>query len=251
MNNLLDIITVTKDDPEGVAATILSTRKLRACVGVRQIIVDSSNAAVQIKVQELVSGEGNIEYIWQKPSGISAAFNLGLSLVQSEWVWFLNGKDEVHQGLDPGTILYILKATLADAVICEIELVPSLVRTKHPPMWSMWPPVSSWIPHPGTITRRTLYEKYGKFNESFMIAMDYEFWFRCFSEDVLVDMISIPIAKFDSNGASYTQISMVSREATRVLKMYFFKLFKICLGNTIRNLKVWIGFLKKSRGSHD
>jgi hypothetical protein len=54
MKPILDIITVTKDDLEGVAATILSTRKLRACLGVRQIIVDSSSGLISEKVKDLL-----------------------------------------------------------------------------------------------------------------------------------------------------------------------------------------------------
>lgn len=75
MKPTLDIITVTKDDLEGIAATILSTRKLRACLGVRQIIVDSSGEPVSEKVRGLLVGGGNVDYFWQQPCGIVATFN--------------------------------------------------------------------------------------------------------------------------------------------------------------------------------
>lgn len=87
MKSILNIITITKDDLDGVAATVQSTKMLRACPGVSQIIVDSSTDPVPIKIKELLVEEKNIEYFWQQPSGIAAAFNLGIKASKSEWAW--------------------------------------------------------------------------------------------------------------------------------------------------------------------
>jgi glycosyltransferase involved in cell wall biosynthesis len=244
----LDIITITKDDLEGVSGTIKSTELLRFRDGVRQIIVDSSCSEIGAKIKELVSGEKNIDYIWQAPSGISAAFNLGLSLSKAEWVWFLNGGDEVHPDAEPEKLLYLIKQSRSDAIIFEIELMQSGERLRHPRMWSMWPPLFAWIPHPATLTRRYLYEKYGNFNESLKIAMDYEFWIRCFSKDVTVDMISIPIVKFDTKGMSYSRTAQVSREAVSIIKSHLWEMIKIWLKNGLLIVRALFHFSKKSKG---
>src|SRR4030042_1055251 len=229
MKTLLDIITVTKDDLDGVTSTIKSTGKMRSAPGVRHIIIDSSDDGMAEKVKRFASIEQNIDYVWQAPSGISAAFNLGLSLSKAEWVWFLNGGDEVHPDVEPEKLLYLIKQRRSDAIIFEIELMQSGERLKHPQMCAMWPPLFAWIPHPATLTRRHLYEKYGNFNESLKIAMDYEFWIRCFSKDVTVDMISIPIVKFDTKGMSYSRTAQVSREAVSIIKSHLWEMIKIWL----------------------
>ena len=247
MGILLDIITVTKDDFEGVTSTIKSTRKLRSASGVRHIIIDSSDYGMAAKVKWLASSEQNVDYIWREPSGISAAFNLGLSLSKAEWVWFLNGGDEVHPDVETEKLLFLIKQSRSDAIIFEIELMQSSERLKHPRMWSMWPPVFAWIPHPATLTRRYLYEKYGNFNESLKIAMDYEFWIRCFSKDVTVDMISIPIVKFDTKGMSYSRTEQVSREAFSIIKSHLWKMIKIWLKNGLLIVKALFYYSKQSK----
>lgn len=246
--NILDIITVTKDDFDGVTSTIKSTGKMRSAPGVRHIVVDSSDAGATEKVKWLASIERNVDYIWQAPSGISAAFNLGLSMSKAEWVWFLNGGDEVHPDVEPEKLLYLIKQSRSDAIIFEIELMQSGERLKHPQMWSIWPPLFSWIPHPATLTRRYLYEKYGNFNESLKIAMDYEFWIRCFSKDVTVDMISIPIVKFDTKGMSYSRTAQSSREAVSIIKSHLWEMIKIWLKNGLLIVRALFYYLKKSKG---
>jgi glycosyltransferase involved in cell wall biosynthesis len=247
MNGILDLITVTKDDLEGVSSTIRSTRQLRENHGVRQIVVDSSNEETRDKLKKLLSVEQNIDFIWQKPAGISAAFNLGLSLSDAYWVWFLNGGDQVHPDVDTNNFMYIIAQSKADAIIFDFELEPTGVRPLHPPLWALWPPVSSWIPHPATLTRQNLYKGYGMFNESYEIAMDFDFWLRCFSKQVRVDMLSIPLTKFDTSGRSYTNNAETSREAISIIKKHLCNMVRIWLINGALILKASWYHLRRSQ----
>jgi glycosyltransferase involved in cell wall biosynthesis len=228
---MLSIITVTKDDLEGIIRTIKSTKILREEYGIKQIVVDSSTNEVRNNIEKLLKEEKNIQYVWQKPSGISAAFNFGLSLSTEDWIWFLNGGDEVHPKLNISLFLYLLSNCTSEAIIFQLETSQTNETYEHPPMWMMWPPLHSWIPHPATITRRNLYRMYGNFNESFKIAMDLEFFVRCFSKNVIADTISLPVAIFDLNGVSNTQISKVSSEVIKIIKMHLWTIIKIWIYN--------------------
>ena len=247
MSTIIDIITVTKDDLPRIAATIESTRRLRYGDGLRQIVIDSSGPRHRERVRQLVNGETNVLYVWQEPSGIARAFNLGLSLSNAVWVWFLNGGDEVHEGVDREKLLYLVKESAADAMVFQIELMQSRTRYRHPPMWSKWPPVSAWIPHPATLVRRRLFQQYGHFSEQFDIAMDFEFWIRCFSQNVIVDTISIPLATFDTTGMSYTQTNKVSGEGLAAMKLHACKLVRLWLNNGRLILATWWRFSLRSR----
>lgn len=247
MENMLDIVTVTKDDINGVAATVRSTRVLRSHSDVRQLIVDSSNEDIRTDIQQLIKNERNIDYLWQEPTGIAHAFNSGLRMSTSEWVWFLNGGDEVHQDVDPQNLLYILKGSKADAIIFEIERRQSQKRSKHPPLWSLWPPVFYWIPHPATIVRRQLFETYGTFNEKYKIAMDGEIWFRFFSKDVVVDMLSLPIALYDECGTSNTQRRHTAKEGVQIILSNLWMLLKMWLISGIKIFAALISFQKESK----
>lgn len=226
MQLFLDIITITKDDLEGVSATIQSTRKLREHPGVRQIIVDSSGEHVQKKVQALLVNEENIEYYWQEPNGIAHALNHGISRSNSEWIWFLNGRDEVYPDLDTHFLLRLLGISMSDIIICELEFMQSGLRHIHPPLWALWPPLY-WVPHPATLIRRTLFHKLGLFNQEYKIAMDGELWVRFFTEDIQIDMLSMPISLFDQNGVSSTETANVMREGDKIIINNFGLLFKL------------------------
>ena len=249
MDMHLDIITITKDDFEGASRTIESTRKLRAKGGVRQIIIDSSKDEIKKKVVDLTNREQNIHYTWQEPMGITRAFNLGLKLSKAEWIWFLNGNDRVHRNVNTENLLYLLHESRADAIIFEIEYDQSKKITRHPPMWAQWPPLKAWIPHPATLTRSHLYRKYGNFNPSYHIAMDYEFWIRCFSEDVVVDNISFPLVTFDQSGVSQFQMQRLSLEAVTIIKRHLWKLITIWLKGGLSIWQSWRHFSNKSRSS--
>lgn len=226
MKSSLDIISVTKDDPDGVVATIASTKKLRNCAGVRQIVVDSSSAAVAEKIQALCDSEENVEYSWQEPSGISAAFNAGIKASRADWIWFLNGGDQVFQELDTNLLLGILGFTNAEVLIFQIELMQSRERLKHPPLWAVWPPIY-WVPHPATFIKAVLFENYGVFDNDFRIAMDGDLWMRMFSRNIVVDMLSIPVVLYDQNGVSSNNTIGAEIEVKRIIKKNISLLLKM------------------------
>lgn len=241
MKDILNIVTVNKDDLDGVAATVQSTKRLRACTGVSQIIVDSSADPVPIKIKEILVEEKNIEYFWQEPSGISAAFNLGVNALNSEWAWFLNSRDEVHSSLDENLLLQILNSTRADVVIFQIEYMGSqLQRPKNPPLWLLWPPMyRNWVPHPATFIRTGLFKKYGVFDTDFKIAMDADLWMRMFSKDVVVDMLSIPAVLYDIHGISATNTVETDKEARRIIRKNIGMLVRKWLGRGVHLLRAF------------
>jgi len=250
---ILNIITVTKDDPGGLKKTVSSTKKFREEHNICQIIVDSSIGANKKEVINYLQSEKNTKYYWQEPSGIAAAFNFGLKSAEADWVWILNGGDEVHENLDSGFFLNLLSCCNCDAVIFQIEYAQSSQISRHPQMWALWPPLLSWIPHPSTITRRNLYDKYGMFDESLKIAMDYEYWLRCFSKDVTVDLVSIPIVRFDQIGAFYDFNHLTRAEVRKIIKKYVWLIIKKWFNNglillrAIKSSSNWTRQVKKNR----
>lgn len=238
MKSLLDIITVTKDDPGGVAATIASTRKLRAFTGIRQIVVDSSSEPVAEKVRELLAGEEHLDYYWQEPCGIASAFNFGISASNAEWVWFLNGRDMLHPELDVNFLVQILTLSQAEIIIFQLELMQSRVRLKHPALWALWPPIY-WVPHPATFIRAELFERHGVFNKEFKIAMDADLWMRLFSRDIVIDILSIPAALYDQHGVSSTNTIGTGNEAKRLIRNNIGKLAKMWVSRGVHLFKLF------------
>lgn len=223
---MIEIITVTKDDLAGLVRTIDSTRSLREDFNIKQIIIDSSNEEISKKNRSLVKQEKNVTYFWQKPSGISSAFNFGINNSDAKWLWFLNGGDAINPDMDINSFLYILNNSYADTIIYQIKFMQTRDILQHPNLWSLWPPVLSWVPHPSTIVRKRLFDDYGLFDENLKIAMDYEIWLRFFSKNIKVDIISIPLVIFDQSGLALTRNNETKREVSRVLRRYFWVILK-------------------------
>ncbi len=246
MTRLLDMITITKDDLDGVAVTIESTDKFNRLPGFGHIVVDGSSENTRKQVAQLAGDRPNMEYFWQAPTGISAAFNAGLHRSQAEWIWFLNGGDTVHPRISPELLFPLLENSTADAMIFQIEFVNTGKIPPHPPIWMRWPPVWSWIPHPAAIVRRNLLTRFGAFDESYRIAMDYEFWFRGLANDVVVDTISIPLSRFTMDGLSATQWPLTCAEATRAIKANLWPMLKIWLRNGASIFSALLHFYRQS-----
>ncbi len=193
MNPILSIVTITKDDPQGLQRTLASTEAWLADPAVEQIVVDAS-------VPPAAACNAALRVIRQQSRGISAAFNEGWRAARGKWVWFLNGGDAVHPQLSREWLLRLLSTTSAGLVIGAIQYDGETALHVAPALPRQWPMLDCWIPHPATIIRREVLETVGGFDERWKIAMDFDLWLRMLPRGIGVDVIAIPFAEFDVTG---------------------------------------------------
>lgn len=198
---LLTIVTITKDDAKGLARTLASTARWRDAAWVEHIVVDGGGTPASVD-------DKRVRMIQQTSTGISGAFNEGLAEAGGEWVWFVNGGDEVDSRLHAEWLRGLLVGTMAGVVIGGTTFPGATEPRPPPPAKWQWPPYVPWIPHPSTLVRRSLFGRYGFFDPSLTIAMDFEWWLRVLCGDVVVDQVAVPFAIFAPGGVS-------SREDTR------------------------------------
>ena len=224
---MLEIITITKNDIAGLKRTVESAKVLREKGDVRQIIIDSSDSDIKELVTNFAVEEKNVICYWQEPMGISAAFNCGLKETKGDWIWCLNGGDTVKDNLDYEWLLKYLSQSRSDAVIFQTEdMTTGKVLEKFPPIWGVWPPLLSWIPHPSTIIKKELFDEFGFFDEKYKLAMDYELFIRFFSKNVSVDLVSVVIAAFNREGASNQFNKRTRSEVAKIIRKYFWVIVK-------------------------
>lgn len=244
---MLDIITITKDDFSGFCRTVASTKILREKYGVKQIVVDGSAPSIKQKNIEYIKKEKNLDYFWQKPDGIANAFNFGLSKAKAEWILFLNGGDNVYEGIDYRLFISFLKRTSADILIFEME--ENGKEIKHPPLHLVWPPFFNWVSHPATLVRKNLFKKFGNFKSNYHIAMDGDLWLRLFSQhNVIVDLISIPIVVVYPGGV-HSNTHVVAQETLRSIWENREVLIKRSLNRLILFLRALLFYIGKSLNS--
>jgi glycosyltransferase involved in cell wall biosynthesis len=195
MNPILSIVTITKDDPRGLKRTLGSLKSWLSDDRIEHVLVTAENsAACEVSPSSRV--------VVQRSSGISGAFNEGLQAAKGEWVWFLNGGDAVHEALARDWLLSLLATTRADIVTGALHFDGESAPRPMPHLSYQWPLIACWLAHPATLVRRKTLLSVGGFDQRWRIAMDYDLWFRLLCRDAIVDVVSVPFARFDVKGVS-------------------------------------------------
>jgi len=240
---LLDIITITKNDYEGLKRTISSTRQLRKVSEIRQIVIDSSDDEARYKNERLAIKE-KIEYFWVEPKGVAKAFNYGMRISSARWIWYLNGGDEYAKVVDPNLLVNYLN--IADSEIIVFDVFVDNKRVYKPYFDTLIPPVYNWVPHPSTIMLREKLVSANGFDESFSSAMDGDLWMRLLNQNSKVDLISVPLSNFYTGGLSSNK-SISGKEVKMVIRKNFKKIFSVWISMVVRCIQAWIYFDKVER----
>lgn len=149
------------------------------------IIIDGGSKDGTVEL--LMANREKMTYWISEPDrGIFNAWNKGLAQAQGEWICFLGADD------------YFWDITVLERMAAQLQILPTNIRVAYGqimqvsvdeqlpprPIGKSWEQEKEFfkqfmcIPHVGTMHRRSLFEKHGKFNESFHIAGDYEFLLR-------------------------------------------------------------------------
>lgn len=215
----ISIITPTWNSEKTIMRNLDSIHSQRD-VQIEHIIIDnlSSDATLDI-IQE--SGYP-IRILSEKDKGISDAFNKGIKESSGEIIAILNS-DDCFAG--PNSLKRVLEAFNAQA--CDIvhgdmifidEVYGSNVRKP------LLCPIEVAFPfnHPAFFVKRSVYEKYGLFNESYRLAMDYEFVCRFYRSpndcDLQIKYLSgAPLTIMYAGGASWAHELKTLDECKRAL----------------------------------
>jgi Glycosyltransferases involved in cell wall biogenesis len=148
------------------------------------IIIDGGSKDGTVALLE--ANHEKITYWISEPDrGIYNAWNKGLSQAKGEWICFLGADD------------YFWDAQVLERMSVALQNVPPDVRLAYAQIMllnnngeNLYPLGEPWgkvkerfkqglcLPHPGVMHRRSLFERNGKFDESFRIGGDYELMLR-------------------------------------------------------------------------
>jgi hypothetical protein len=202
----IDIVSVTRNDLDGIQRTLTSARLVRRVaaergVKMRQFVIDGSSLEIAAEVQQCVAGEpGDVAYHHLPPNGISAAFNFGIQQSQADWIWILNGGDEVLPDAPLSVLFEVSQRTASQVIIFSGNIQG--VRQHTRPLAKLWPLVYCWIIHNAALVRRDVMNEFGGYREDYKIAMDAELWIRIFGYYKQADVIDIPLIHFEGGGVS-------------------------------------------------
>jgi len=180
---LISVITATFNAARFLPDAIRSVRA-QSYPNIEWIVIDGGSTDATVDL--LKANEDVIDYWLSEPDrGIYSAWNKGLAQAKGEWICFLGADDyfwDAHALARMSGQLEKLPASV-NVAYGKIMLVSADGLVIHA-FGEPWENVrerfrqAMSIPHQGTMHRRSLFQRHGKFDESFRIAGDYELLLR-------------------------------------------------------------------------
>jgi glycosyltransferase involved in cell wall biosynthesis len=146
---------------------------------IEHILIDGGSTDGTV---EELERHNDVVALWKSEpdKGVYDAWNKALAEAKGEWICFLGVDDE----LLPGAVTAYMALAKTHP---EAEYLCSRIRWVHPSghqrtrgaPWT-WPEFSRWMctAQPGSMHRRTLFDRFGPYDLSFGSASDYEFLLR-------------------------------------------------------------------------
>lgn len=209
----LTVITVSYNCAGALEETIASVLG-QGIAGLEYIVVDGGSTD---GTPDLLRKFGDrLEYWASEPDkGITEAFNKGLSLARGELVGILNAGD----AYEPGALAAVCASAAEDK---SADVFYGRVRYRRPaggdfvlePDHALLPGGMT-LSHPACFVRLQAYARYGAFDESYAIAMDYELMLRFFFGGAVFRKLDLVAARMNLEGVSNRRWVETIREGAR------------------------------------
>jgi glycosyltransferase involved in cell wall biosynthesis len=167
----------------------------------------------------LEANSARLSYWQSQPDrGVPHAWNMALTHATGEWVCFLGADDRFAQRNTVATLLDAGRDPTINYVSGQAVLVDDNGRARRivGRRWD-WERMKRYqhIAHPGSLHRRSLFARYGNFDESYPIALDYDFLLRV-GRDIRAAFVAEPVTLMGMSGQSNTQAWRAFRENRRI-----------------------------------
>ena len=220
LNNRLkfSVITICRNSSKTITNTIESVITQHFDGILEYIIVDGASTD---GTQDIIhSFGGSIDKFVSEPdSGISEAFNKGLSMATGDIIGIINSDDAFLAGTLEKVLLYYSKHPCADVVHGDVLLYQGDIFVKR-----IIPPKFWWVPwrlivfnHPATFVRRRVYEKCGGFDSRYRYAMDIDLYLRWVRSGLTIGYLGEPLARMLAGGIGGQNAFAAFAEGRRVM----------------------------------
>ncbi len=198
----LSIITICKNDLLGLKKTVESV-KTQSFKDFEFIIIDGA------------STDGTVDYlneniffisklVCERDNGIYNAMNKGISIASGEYCLFLNAGDYL---VNTNVLEKVFSSNLKEDLLYGnmfIETTDGKRKLgKMPKKISFLYMIEDTIWHPVSFIKRSLFERFGKYNENYKMVADYDFFLKIVCvHKVKTRKLNFPISVFNLNGFS-------------------------------------------------
>lgn len=211
----LSVITINRNNADGLDKTIQSVIN-QSCKDFEYIVIDGNSTDHSIDI--IKKYNSNINYwVSETDKGIYNAMNKGIAKANGNYVLFLNSGDylvnndvlksvfDQHQTAD---ILYgNMQIDWGNGKI-TFGKMPDKITFKQMYIDTLW--------HPVSFIKKTLFDKYGLYNEIYKVVADYDFFFKVIIiNNVTTYHVNLDIAMYNLNGLSSLPENKALEQAER------------------------------------
>jgi len=197
---LLAIVTINKNNEQGVLRTIASLQPVRNNDEIQLIFVDGGSTDSSLSIAKPFYSSGQL--VSAPGTGIYAAMNRGFSLSCSDWVLWINSGDEFLSGCWERLRQELISSDYS--VICgAAEIIDEqtgkvvFVKQSNPVdlPWFM-------VNHSSSVFRCSVFSYYGMYSESYLIAADRCMMVTLFLAGEKISYTELCISRFWLGGIS-------------------------------------------------
>ncbi|MCM1034549.1 MAG: glycosyltransferase [Paludibacter sp.] len=221
---LLSIITITYNNLSGLQRTSASVKQQSWCDYEWLVIDGGSTDGTVGWLQQQTSAAETFRWLSEPDNGVYDAQNKGIRLAKGDYCFFLNAGDV----LCDGNVLQHIFALPAEAdVIYGNEIVVDAQGKRvgyargveHPSFLDVY---RSCMKHQATFIRRSLFTRYGVYDDTLQIVADWEWFFRviAFHDEVTLLYKDVDVSFFENTGISYHSTERCAAERQIVLNRY-------------------------------
>jgi glycosyltransferase involved in cell wall biosynthesis len=225
----ITIITVTKNDSEGVIKTNQSL-KTQTDKNWIHLIIDGESSAYHLRKLKALRDKST--FLYSGPdSGIYSAMNKGWKLAPIDsWIIFLNSGDTLLNRNSLAVLNTYLKKPSSGVFVAPFEQVNPKENSSCTKLISK-PSIRNqlfywgYVSHQSMIIRRMVYDKVGGFDEIYKVASDWDLYSRIL-QTYKVNRINRPITRFFVGGFSTQNIFTAHKEVRKLQSIYLKLTFK-------------------------
>lgn len=219
----IDLVTINKDNKDGLEKTILSVINQTKINEINYIIIDGGSTDGSVDV--IKKYEDYINYWVSEPdNGIFNAFNKALSHLKGDYVLFLNSGDYLaSETIIEGSMEYLGEYDIVygNQIVFEGNHVNQreIAYSKEKPDESFFKRAA--MPHQASFIR-TDYQKEHPYDETFKIAGDWKFFREAIMKDKCTySTIPFAISYYGLNGISSKNRNLFQQEKSDYYKITF------------------------------
>ena len=206
------IVTIAKNDAAGLDKTLASVFAQKAA-DFESVVIDGASEDGTPEVLRVWAAMG-ARVVSEPDSGIYEAMNKGIRLATGAYLLFLNSGDVFASE----TVLADLGGELdgTPIVTCRVlrrDRPGGFISKRRYDCITILP---AFIPHQATFIRRSLFERFGLYDESYRLISDWIFFYRTmYKAKIPYRVVDFPVAIMDENGLSARRPDLIACERRR------------------------------------